>query len=148
MTQDMANSSYRKYFILCGAPTWGERGKSPKVTGSGRSGNIGISAETDRMLTSAEQIASNMKDEFVSVEHIMLALIQCNNKETSQIMKNFNFSKDKFLAVLMEVRGNTRVTSENPEDTYDVLSKYGQELVELVPKTQKPNPTIQASTAK
>ena len=108
----------------------------PKVTGSGRSGNIGISAETDRMLTSAEQIASNMKDEFVSVEHIMLALIQCNNKETSQIMKNFNISKDKFLAVLMEVRGNTRVTSENPEDTYDVLSKYGQELVELARKNK------------
>ncbi|HOF68974.1 MAG TPA: AAA family ATPase, partial [Ruminococcus sp.] len=108
----------------------------PKVTGSGRSGNIGISAETDRILTSAEQIASNMKDEFVSVEHIMLALIQCNNKETSQIMKNFNISKDKFLAVLMEVRGNTRVTSENPEDTYDVLSKYGQELVELARKNK------------
>ena len=108
----------------------------PKVTGSGRSGNIGISAETDRMLTSAEQIASNMKDEFVSVEHIMLALIQCNNKETSQIMKNFNISKDKFLAVLMEVRGNTRVTSENPEETYDVLSKYGQELVELARKNK------------
>ena len=108
----------------------------PKVTGSGRNGNIGISAETDRMLTSAEQIASNMKDEFVSVEHIMLALIQCNNKETSQIMKNFNISKDKFLAVLMEVRGNTRVTSENPEDTYDVLSKYGQELVELARKNK------------
>lgn len=108
----------------------------PKVTGSGRSSNIGISSESDRVLTSAEKIASDMKDEFISVEHIMLALIDCKNKDVSQLCKTFNISRENFLSALMSVRGNTRVTTENPEDTYDVLSKYGQELVELARKNK------------
>ena len=113
----------------------------PKVTGSGRSSNIGISAECDRVLTSAEDIASNMKDEFVSVEHLMLALIECKNRDTSQLFSTFNITKEAFLSALMSVRGNTRVTSENPEDTYDVLAKYGQELVELA-RRSKLDPVI------
>lgn len=108
----------------------------PKVTGSGRSSNIGISSESDRVLTSAEKIASDMKDEFISVEHIMLALIDCKNKDVSQLCKTFNISRENFLSALMSVRGNTRVTTENPEDTYDVLAKYGQELVELARKNK------------
>lgn len=108
----------------------------PKVTGSGRSSNIGISSESDRVLTSAEKIASDMKDEFISVEHIMLALIDCKDKDVSQLCKTFNISRENFLSALMSVRGNTRVTTENPEDTYDVLSKYGQELVELARKNK------------
>ena len=108
----------------------------PKVTGSGRSSNIGISSESDRVLTSAEKIASDMKDEFISVEHIMLALIDCKDKDVSQLYKTFNISRENFLSALMSVRGNTRVTTENPEDTYDVLSKYGQELVELARKNK------------
>ena len=108
----------------------------PKVTGSGRSNNIGISSESDRVLTSAEKIASDMKDEFISVEHIMLALIDCKDKDVSQLCKTFNISRENFLSALMSVRGNTRVTTENPEDTYDVLSKYGQELVELARKNK------------
>ncbi|MCM1006821.1 MAG: ATP-dependent chaperone ClpB [Ruminococcus flavefaciens] len=108
----------------------------PKVTGSGRSSNIGISSESDRVLTSAEKIASDMKDEFISVEHIMLALIDCKNNDVSQLCKTFNISRENFLSALMSVRGNTRVTTENPEDTYDVLAKYGQELVELARKNK------------
>ncbi|MGN0575602.1 MAG: ATP-dependent chaperone ClpB, partial [Ruminococcus sp.] len=108
----------------------------PKVTGSGRSSNIGISAETDRILTASEGIASNMKDEFVSVEHIMLALIDSKNRELSKLFSTFRITKDSFLNALMSVRGNTRVTSENPEDTYDVLAKYGQELVGLARKNK------------
>ena len=87
----------------------------PKVTGSGRSSNLGISAEADRILTSAETIASDMKDEFVSVEHIMLSLIASKDRDVSQLMSVFNIDREKFLSALMSVRGNARVTSENPE---------------------------------
>ena len=113
----------------------------PKVTGSGRSSNIGISAECDRILTTAEGIAENMKDEFVSVEHIMLALIDSKDRDVSALVKQFSISRDRFLSALMEVRGNTRVTNENPEDTYDVLTKYGQELVGLA-RRNKLDPVI------
>ena len=113
----------------------------PKVTGSGRSNEVGITAECDRMLNSAEKIASDMKDEFISVEHIMLALIDCKDRDVSQLMKNFAITKENFLSALMSVRGNTRVTSENPEDTYDVLTKYGQELVDLA-RRNKLDPVI------
>ena len=117
----------------------------PKVTGSGRSNNIGLSGDCDRMLTSAENIAQNMKDEFVSVEHIMLALIDSQSRDISQIFSVFGITKDAFLKVLMEVRGNARVTTENPEDTYDVLAKYGQELVSLARKN-KLDPVIGRDT--
>ncbi|MBR6985452.1 MAG: ATP-dependent chaperone ClpB [Ruminococcus sp.] len=116
-------------------------GGLPKITGSGRSSNIGISAEGDRVLTSAEDIAGNMKDEFVSVEHIMLALIDCKNNDVASLLRTFNITRDSFLSALMSVRGNTRVTSENPEDTYDVLTKYGQELVGLA-RRNKLDPVI------
>ncbi|MDE6848803.1 MAG: AAA family ATPase, partial [Ruminococcus sp.] len=112
-----------------------------KVTGSGRSSNIGLSAECDRVITSAENIASNMKDEFVSVEHLMLSLIECKNSEVSQLFRTFNITRESFLNALMTVRGNTRVTSENPEETYDVLTKYGQELVGLA-RQNKLDPVI------
>ena len=113
----------------------------PKVTGSGRSNEVGITADCDRMLNSAEKIASDMKDEFISVVHIMLALIDCKDRDVSQLMKNFAITKENFLSALMSVRGNTRVTSENPEDTYDVLTKYGQELVDLA-RRNKLDPVI------
>ncbi len=112
-----------------------------KVTGGGRSNEVGISAETDRVLSSAEAIANDMKDEFVSVEHIMLALIASKDKDVSQLLSTFGIDKEKFLSALMSVRGNTRVTSENPEDTYDVLTKYGQELVGLA-RRNKLDPVI------
>ncbi|MDE6781244.1 MAG: ATP-dependent chaperone ClpB [Ruminococcus sp.] len=113
----------------------------PKVTGSGRSSNIGISVECDRVITSAEKTASDMKDEYVSVEHLMLSLIQSGDRDVSQLCRTFNITRDAFLSVLMTVRGNTRVTSENPEETYDVLKKYGQELVGLA-RQNKLNPVI------
>lgn len=113
----------------------------PKVTGSGRSSNVGISVECDRIINSAEKIASDMKDEFVSVEHLMLALIQSGNREVTQLFGTFNITRDTFLSALMTVRGNTRVTSENPEETYDVLTKYGQELVGLA-RQNKLDPVI------
>lgn len=111
-------------------------GMLPKITGSGRSNNIGLSAECDRVLNDAEKIASDMKDEFISVEHLMLALIECKNREISRLFASFNITRDTFLTALMSVRGNTRVTSENPEETYDVLAKYGQELVDLARKNK------------
>ncbi|MBR3900234.1 MAG: ATP-dependent chaperone ClpB [Ruminococcus sp.] len=113
----------------------------PKVTGSGRSSNIGISANCDRVLTSAEEIAANMKDEYISVEHIMLALIDCKDRDIADIMQMFGIDRERFLSALMSVRGNTRVTGENPEETYDVLAKYGQELVGLA-RQNKLDPVI------
>lgn len=110
-------------------------GALPKVTGSG-SGNSGLSGELDRVITSAEDIAAKMKDDFVSVEHLMLSIIESRDKDTSQLLEAFGISRDSFLTSLMSVRGNTRVTSENPESTYDVLAKYGQELVELARKNK------------
>lgn len=113
----------------------------PKVTGSGRSAQMALSAEADRVLTNAESVASNMKDEFVSVEHIMLSLIDSKDRDVAQLLRTFNITRDGFLSALMSVRGNTRVTNENPEDTYDVLTKYGQELVGLA-KKNKLDPVI------
>ncbi len=108
----------------------------PKVTGSGRSSNVGLSGDADRVLTNAESIAENMKDEFVSVEHLMLSLIDSKERSISKLLSTFNITRDSFLSALMSVRGNTRVTNENPEDTYDVLTKYGQELVGLARKNK------------
>ena len=113
----------------------------PKVTGSGRSSNIGLSSEADRLITAAGQIADNMKDEYISVEHIMLALIDCKDKDVSQLFRTFSINREGFLGALMTVRGSSRVTSENPEDTYDVLAKYGQELVGLA-RQNKLDPVI------
>ncbi len=112
-----------------------------KVTGGGRSNEVGLSAEADRVLSSAETIANDMKDEYISVEHIMLALIASKDRDVSQLLRTFGIDKEKFLGALMAVRGNTRVTSENPEDTYDVLTKYGQELVGLA-RRNKLDPVI------
>ena len=111
-------------------------GALPKVTGSGRSSNVGISASTERTLMTAEKLASDMKDEFISVEHIFLAIIACKDRDTEALLSSFRITQDTFLSALMTVRGNTRVTSENPEDTYDVLAKYGQELVGLAQRNK------------
>ncbi len=114
----------------------------PKVSGSGRqSGTVYISNEADRIMVNAEQQAKNMKDEYVSVEHIFLAIIENPTSKLKEILKVFSVDKNKFLKVLMEVRGNTKVTNQNPEETYDVLAKYGQELVELA-RNNKLDPII------
>ena len=116
-------------------------GMLPKVTGSGRSSNIGLSAEADRLITTAGQAAENMKDEYISVEHLVLALIDCKDKDINQLFRTFGITRESFLGALMTVRGSSRVTSENPEDTYDVLTKYGQELVSLA-RQNKLDPVI------
>jgi ATP-dependent Clp protease ATP-binding subunit ClpB len=82
-----------------------------------------------------------MKDEFVSVEHLFLALIECPNKSVGELFKSFGIKKSDFLNVLKSVRGSAQVTSQNPEETYDVLKKYGQDLVELA-KQNKLDPVI------
>ena len=105
--------------------------KMPGVTGSGReAGKIYVAQDVDTVLAKAENIADSMKDEYVSVEHLMLSLMENPNRNLKEIFKLFDIRKNDFLKVLQEVRGNTRVTSDSPEGTYDVLKKYGHDLVE------------------
>ncbi len=114
----------------------------PKVTVGGRAqGQVYISSELDRALAEAESEAERMKDEYVSVEHIFMGIIDCPNKALSEIFKTYGIKKTEFLKVLKGVRGNAKVTSQNPEETYDVLKKYGQDLVELA-RQNKLDPVI------
>ncbi len=114
----------------------------PKVTGSGRRPDeVYITGDTDRALTCAEEIAQRMGDEYVSVEHLFMGIIEKGKDKTKEILSAFNITKDKFLGALKNVRGNTNVTSDNPENTYDVLKKYGQDLVELA-RNNKLDPVI------
>ena len=100
-----------------------------------------ISRDVDEALTTAENTAEKMKDEYVSVEHIMIGLIDKANLKLKELFRTFNINKNSFLKVLSEVRGNTRVTTDNPEETYDALKKYGTDLVEMARK-QKLDPVI------
>ena len=100
-----------------------------------------MSGDVDQNLAAAEREAGRMKDEYVSVEHIMMAVLEKPNTGMSRIFQQFGVTKDQFLSVLATVRGNTRVTSDTPEETYDSLSKYGQDLVELA-KNHKLDPVI------
>ncbi|MBR6616499.1 MAG: ATP-dependent chaperone ClpB [Oscillospiraceae bacterium] len=114
----------------------------PAVSGSGRQpGSVYVSRDVDILLTDAEAQAGKMKDEYVSVEHLFLALLDKADSSVQKILKEFAITKDAFLQALMQVRGNTRVTGENPEETYDVLTKYGQDLVELA-RQNKLDPVI------
>ena len=116
--------------------------KKPKITGGARPNDgFYVSQDVDLVLTKAEKIAKDMKDEYVSVEHIMISLFDNANREVKDLLKQYNVNKNEFLKVLATVRGNTRVTSDNPESTYDVLKKYGQDLVELA-RSQKLDPVI------
>ena len=100
-----------------------------------------ISRDTDEALTDAQNTAEKMQDEYVSVEHIMIGLIDKANSKLKELFRTFNINKNSFLKVLSEVRGNTRVTTDNPEGTYDVLKKYGTDLTEMARK-QKLDPVI------
>ena len=116
--------------------------KMPGVTGSGReAGKIYIAQDVDSVRAKAEGIADSMKDEYVSVEHLMIALLENPNKNLREIFKLFSIQKNEFLKVLQQVRGNTRVTSDSPESTYDVLKKYGHDLVEDA-RNKKLDPVI------
>ena len=109
----------------------------PKVQG----GQLYISQTLNQTFTQAEKESAQMGDEYVSVEHLFLALLSTANKELKNLFKNFQITKNRFLQALQEVRGNQRVTTDNPEATYDSLSKYGENLVEKA-RNQKLDPVI------
>lgn len=111
--------------------------KLTKVQG----GEHHVGQNLNKVLIHAEDEAKQMGDEYVSVEHLFLAMIKYANKEIKNIFKEFHISRDTFLQVLSTVRGNQRVTSDNPEATYDTLNKYGQDLVERA-REQKLDPVI------
>ena len=114
----------------------------PRVTGSGRDPEkIYISSDLDRALNAAEQQAKQMKDEYISVEHVFLGILQRPGKAANEIFKMFGITTEKFMQQLSAVRGNQRVTSDNPEDTYNALKKYGQDLVEMA-RANKLDPVI------
>lgn len=115
----------------------------PKVTGSGvrQMDSLYITGELDKALTAAESEAERMNDEFVSVEHLFLGLLDKAAGKVKELFAEFKINKNDFLSALQKVRGNTRVTSDSPEDTYDVLKKYGQDLVELA-RQNKLDPVI------
>ena len=114
----------------------------PRVTGSGRDPDkVYVTSELDRALTAAEKAAARMKDEYVSVEHLVLGMLESPSRAVKEVLKTFGVDKNSFLEALSKVRGNQRVTSDNPESTYDVLNKYGQDLVALA-KAQKLDPVI------
>ena len=111
--------------------------KRPKVQG----GKVYVGQNLNNVLISAEDEAKLLGDEYVSVEHLFLAMLKNPNREVAQIWKEYGITRERFLQALSTVRGNQRVTSDNPEATYDTLEKYGQELVEKA-KNQKLDPVI------
>ena len=118
----------------------GEISALPSVTSSSGS-DLYLSSSLNNILEKAEKISEKMGDEYVSVEHIMQSLIENSDSSVSRLFSSYGVTKDKFLTALKNVRGNTRVNSDNPESTYDVLKKYGQDLVELA-RQQKLDPVI------
>ena len=113
-----------------------------RVSGGGRAANtIYVSSELNTALVEAEKIAEHMNDDYVSVEHLLLGMVEKPDSGVSSLFKSFGVEKKRLLDVLKEIRGNQRVTSQNPEDTYDVLNKYGQDLVELA-RQNKLDPVI------
>lgn len=116
--------------------------KLPKVSGSGIDPNrIYVSNDVEQALLEAETQAKLMKDEFISVEHIMLGILQKPQDNIKRILSDTGIHTNRFLTALKDIRGNQRVTTDNPEETYDVLKKYGQDLVELA-QQQKLDPVI------
>lgn len=111
--------------------------KRVKVQG----GQVYVGQDLNKVLVSAEDEAKALSDEYVSVEHLFLAMIKHPNKAVRELFKEFGITRERFLQVLSSVRGNQRVTSDNPEATYDTLAKYGQDLVEKA-REQKLDPVI------
>ncbi len=113
--------------------------KLPKV--SGGNGELYMSAELDAALNYAESQADKMGDEYVSLEHILLGIVEKPAADIKPLLSKYSISSKSILNILKEIRGNRRVTTDNPETTYDVLKKYGQDLVELA-RNQKLDPVI------
>ena len=118
----------------------------PKMSGGARpNDSIYVSRDVDLTLNDSEKIASKMKDEYVSVEHIMLSIFDNANSQIKELFRTYNINKSEFLKALSSVRGNTRVTTDNPEETYNALKKYGQDLVKMA-REQKLDPVIGRDT--
>ena len=111
--------------------------KRPKVQG----GELRVGADLNKVLICAEDEAKRLGDEYVSVEHLFLSMIQYPNKEMKAIFNEYGITRERFLQALSTVRGNQRVVSDNPEATYDTLTKYGQDLVEKA-RSKKLDPVI------
>ncbi|MBO4982178.1 MAG: ATP-dependent chaperone ClpB [Lachnospiraceae bacterium] len=111
--------------------------KRVKVQG----GQVYVGQYLNKVLTCAEDEAKQLGDEYVSVEHLFLSMLKYPNKEIAEIWKEYGINRERFLKALSTVRGNQRVTSDNPEATYDTLEKYGQDLVEKA-RSQKLDPVI------
>ena len=109
--------------------------RMPRMSGPGReAGKIYVAPDVDAVLSEAEKQAEHMRDEYISVEHLFMALLEKGNRAVQQLLSRFGIRKKEFLTALQAVRGNARVTSDSPESTYDVLKKYGSDLVELAQK--------------
>ena len=116
--------------------------KLPKVSGGSREADkIYVAQDVDKALKSAEQAAESMKDEYISVEHIFLGLLDSANRELSQLYRTYNVTRERVMQALASVRGTQRVTSDNPEETYGALKKYGTDLVERA-RQNKLDPVI------
>ena len=119
-----------------------EVNKLPKVSGGGREADkVYVAQDVDRALKSAEQAAQSMKDEYISVEHLFLGLLDAANSSLKELFRTYNVTREKVMQALASVRGNQRVTSDNPEETYDALKKYGTDLVERA-RQNKLDPVI------
>ena len=116
--------------------------RQPRVSSSGHEpGRIYISADTEKALNRAEKIAGEMKDEYTSVEHLFLGLLDTAGRDLGRVFTDYQITKEKALQALTSVRGNQRVTSDNPEETYGALKKYGTDLVERA-RQNKLDPVI------
>ena len=114
----------------------------PKVTGAGREADrYYISNSVDQVFAHAEQVAQSMKDEFVSVEHLFLALVDRPDDTLRDLFRTYRIQKESVMKALLEIRGNQRVTSDNPEDTYEALEKFGTDLVKRA-REKKLDPVI------
>ena len=117
-------------------------GRIPRVSGPGREADkVYISQDVEKALLEAENRAKQMKDEYLSVEHVWLGICAKPSSRVQEILRTFNYKEAEFLKALSAVRGATRVTSDNPEETYDALKKYGSDLVELA-RNHKLDPVI------
>ena len=112
----------------------------PQVSGSG-AGQMYLSRDLEQVLNEAEKIAREMHDEYTSVEHLMLGLFEKTDDTLRALFREAGLTKEKFMAALRQVRGNRTVTSDTPEETYDVLKKYGRDLTEAA-RAQKLDPVI------
>ena len=118
-----------------------ELNRRPKVTGSIDASRIYLTQALKNALTQAESEALQLKDEYISVEHILLALTETNDTDFSKFLEQFQINRRSLLAALQTIRGNQHVTSQNPEGTFEALEKYGQDLIQQV-KSGKLDPVI------